>query len=404
MVSQGPAADLAADLAAGLLPGVRSRLAGAREAPLRLAELAPVVSQVARQTGQVLGNRDLEEVTARIADQLWRLGPLQPLLDLPGVTDVLVNGPAEVWVDQGHGLVRAPCALSGEDEVRALAVRLAASAGRRLDEACPWADARLPGGLRLHAVLPPISPSGTILSVRVLRQESFELADLARAGGLPPGWDQVLAGLVRSRVAFLISGGTGAGKTTLLAAMLSAVPAHERIVLVEDVGELRPRHPHVVRLEARRPNVEGQGTVGLDDLVRQALRMRPDRLVVGECRGPEVRDLLAALNTGHEGGCGTVHANTAADVPARLQALGALAGMSPGAITLQAAAALHAIIHVERDGPHRRVTEVAAVQGIREGELVLDTALRCDPRDPASPGTRGPGWSRLAARLREVPG
>jgi pilus assembly protein CpaF len=388
-----------AGVTAGVLPEVRNRLAGGRWVPLELAELAPVVSQVARDAGHVLGTADLEQVTARVADQLWRLGPLQPLLELPGVTDVLVNGPGEVWVDQGQGLVRTPCALSGEHEIRALAVRLAASAGRRLDEACPWADARLPGGLRLHAVLPPVSPSGTILSLRVLRPDCFELADLAAAGSLPPGWDHLLQDLVRSRVAFLISGGTGAGKTTLLAAMLSAVPQHERIVLVEDVGELRPRHPHVVRLEARHPNVEGQGAVGLDELVRQALRMRPDRLVVGECRGPEVRDLLAALNTGHEGGCGTVHANTAADVPARLQALGALAGLGPGAITVQAAAALHAVIHVERIGAQRRLAEVAVVSGQRAGRLSLETALRCDRDDPASPGTRGPGWPQLAARL-----
>ncbi len=181
--------------------------------------------------------------------------------------------------------------------------------------------------------------------------------------------------------------------------MLSAVPGGERIVLVEDVGELHPSHAHVVRLEARRPNVEDSGTVDLVDLVRQALRMRPDRIVVGECRGPEVRDLLAALNTGHEGGCGTVHANAAADVPARLQALGALASMTPQAVNVQAAAALDAVIHIQRTAAGRRVVEIASVEGMDGGELVLRPALISDPADASSLGQQGPGWPRLAARI-----
>ena len=223
-----------------------------------------------------------------------------------------------------------------------------------------------------------------MISLRVLRGDRLDLGGLAAAGSIPPAWLPILTALVERKASFLISGGTGAGKTTLLAALLTLVPGAERIVLVEDVGELWPRHEHVVRLEARHANVEGRGAVTLEDLVRQALRMRPDRLVVGECRGGEVRDLLAALNTGHSGGCGTVHANAPADVPARLEALGSLAGMSPDAVQAQAAAALHAVVHVERAGPVRRVVEVAAVIRSPDARLGLLPALRADPADGRS--------------------
>jgi pilus assembly protein CpaF len=392
MTATATADPLIEELAAGLLAPVRQGLLRAGPG----ADLAPVVARAAVGAGTVLGTGDLAAVTARVADRLWGLGPLQPLVLRPGVTDILVNGPGEVWVDQGSGLERVDCPLGDEAAVRALAVRLAAGAGRRLDESCPWVDARLTGGVRLHALLPPISPSGTVISLRLLREEAFGLADLVRFGSVPAAWAEVLTGLVVARASFLVGGGTGAGKTTLLAALLSAAPAPERIVLVEDVGELRPSHPHVVRLEARRANVEGEGEISLADLVRQALRMRPDRLVVGECRGPEVRDLLGALNTGHQGGCGTVHANAARDVPARLEALGALAGMSPEAVAVQAAAALDVVIHVERCAGLRRVVEVATVHRARRG-FTLQPALVADPDDPADPGERGPGYETLVA-------
>jgi pilus assembly protein CpaF len=381
---------------ADVLARLRARLA-VTAAPDE-AELSAMVATAALDLGRVLGAADLLAVAARVRAELWGLGPLQPLVEQPGVTDVLVNGCGEVWVDRGAGLTRVPCALGGEEAIRALAVRLAAGGGRRLDEAAPWVDARLAHGVRLHAVIPPVSPAGTLISLRILRREPFDLSDLVAAGCLPPSWAGVLTALVTRRAAFLISGGTGAGKTTLLASLLSLVPATERLVLVEDVGELWPRHPHVVRLEARHANVEGRGCVTLEDLVRQALRMRPDRLVVGECRGAEVRDLLAALNTGHAGGCGTVHANTTADVPARLEALGALAGLSPPAVRVQAVAALDAIIHVERVGTRRRVVEIAAVQRSGPDGFSLQPALIASG-DPADPGTIGPGWAALSRQV-----
>ena len=374
-----------------LLDDVRSGLSSA--APDR-ADLAVAVA-----ASRVLGTGGVLRATDAVHAQLTGAGPLQPLLDAPGTTDVLVNGPGSVWVDRGRGAERVAVDVGGEGQLRALAVRLAAAAGRRLDDSSPWADARLPDGVRLHAVLPPLSPGGTLLSLRVPRRRAFSLAELVEAATLPPSWAPVVAALVRRRLSFLVSGGTGSGKTTVLSALLGLADPGDRLLLVEDAGELVPDHPHVVRLQARHGNVEGAGAVGLDDLVRQALRMRPDRIVVGECRGAEVRDLLAALNTGHEGGCGTVHANTAADVPARLEALGALAGLDRRAVGAQAASALDAVLHLRRDGQRRRVVELAAVTASADGALAVLPALVADPADPAAPGRTGPGWPLLAARL-----
>lgn len=359
--------------------------------------LAGEVGAATVATGRVLGVHDLRAVVTEVRDHLWGLGALRPVAEDPEVTDILVNGGGRVWVDRGGGLQPVPVDLGGEDEIRALAVRLASSAGRRLDEGRPWADARLEDGVRMHAVVPPLAPEGTHLSLRFFRESGVDLASLVERGSLPADWSPVLDGLIRHRAAFLITGGTGVGKTTLLSSLLSLVPRHHRVVLVEDVGELRPRHPHVVRLEARHANVEGRGQVGLDELVRLALRMRPDRLVVGECRGPEVRELLTALNTGHEGGCGTLHANSPAEVPARLVALGALAEMSPEAVGSQAAAALDVVIHLARTGSgFRYVAEIAVVGCARTGGFQVVPALtRVKDGTPVP----GPGWPALAERF-----
>ena len=376
---------------ARLVDDVRAGLSSA--APDR-ADLALAVA-----ASRVLGTGGVLRATDAVHAQLTGAGPLQPLLDEPGTTDVLVNGPGSVWVDRGRGAERVAVDVGGEAQLRALAVRLAAAGGRRLDDSCPWADARLPDGVRLHAVLPPLSPAGTVLSLRVPRRRAFSLPELVAAATLPPAWVPVVTALVGRRLSFLVSGGTGSGKTTVLSALLGLADPADRLLLVEDAGELVPDRPHVVRLQARHGNVEGAGAVGLEDLVRQALRMRPARIVVGECRGAEVRDLLAALNTGHEGGCGTVHANTAADVPARLEALGALAGLDRAAVAAQAASALDAVLHLRRDGAQRRVVELAAVARSRDGGLVVLPALVADPADAAAPGRTGPGWPLLAERL-----
>jgi pilus assembly protein CpaF len=350
--------------AAGLVDRVRARLAVQPGIPTS----AGVAALVREESGGLLGDDDVLRAVRIAVDELAGAGPLEPLLRLPGVTDVLVNGPEQVWVDVGEGLRRTEVRFTDDEEVRRLAVRLAAAAGRRLDDAAPWVDAGLPDGTRLHAVLPPVSGSGTCLSLRILRRSSRNLDELAALGTLPGESRELLRAVARRRLAFLVTGGTGSGKTTLLSALLGECAPGDRIVLCEDAAELAPVHPHVVRLETRPPNVEGVGAVTLRDLVRQALRMRPDRLVVGEVRGAEVTDLLAALNTGHEGGCGTLHANRPAEVPARLEALGVAAGLDRVAVHSQAAAALAVVVHLRRNPSGRQVDEIGVVT--RTGDLV----------------------------------
>jgi pilus assembly protein CpaF len=346
-----------------LLDRVRARLALDSAAPTR-AEVAALVRE---ETGGLLGDDDVLLAVREAVDEFAGAGPLEPLLREPGVTDVLVNGADEVWIDRGTGLTRTPVRFADDEAVRRLAVRLAALAGRRLDDAAPWVDAGLPDGTRLHAVLPPVSGSGTCLSLRVLRRCSHSLDDLDALGTLPGGSGDLLRAMVAGRIAFLVTGGTGSGKTTLLSALLGEADPTDRIVACEDAAELTPVHPHVVRLLTRPPNVEGMGEVTLRDLVRQALRMRPDRLVVGEVRGAEVTDLLAALNTGHDGGCGTLHANRPSEVPARLEALGVAAGLGRQAVHSQAVAALDLVVHLRRTPQGRRVDEIGVVR--RSGEL-----------------------------------
>ena len=322
-------------------------------------------------------------------------GPLQELLLRPGVTDVLVNGPDDVWVEQHGSLRRVDVDLGTLADVRALGVRLAAACGQRLDDAAPWVDGRLPDGTRLHAVLPPLAHPSTLISLRVSRSRPRSLDELVARGSVAPPVAALVRALVARRANVLVSGATGTGKTTLLAAALGLVPPDERIVLLEETHELEPDHPHVVRLVTRRPNVDGAGEVDLAQLVRQAMRMRPDRLVVGEARGPETRDVLAALNTGHDGGWATVHAGAAADVPARLEALGVLAGLPPAALAVQAASAVDAVVHLVRE-PVRRVAEVAVLERRGDG-LVVDGAVRVDADGTV---TAGPAWDRLAHRIR----
>lgn len=323
------------------------------------------IATVAGAEAVRLGEEGRERRSGQLRADLMGLGPLEDILDDERVTDILVNGDGTVWVDHGEGVTRAGTSVGDAAAVRRLATRLSAIAGRRLDDAQPWVDGLLPRGIRLHAVLPPLVAEGPHLSLRVPRHQGGGLDALVGLGMATPDQAERLREVVAGRRAYVVTGGTGTGKTTLLAALLAEVPATERLLVVEDVGEIQVRHPHVVRLQSRSANTEGAGEVTMVDLVRQALRMRPDRLVVGEVRGAEVRDLLLALNTGHEGGCGTLHANRAEDVPSRLEALGALAGMSREAVRAQVASALEVVVHLRREGGRRVVDSIGPLEGGR---------------------------------------
>ena len=369
------------------LDEVRARL-GEQGHVARPAEVAEAL----RWLGHVVSDTSVLETVAALRRESQGAGLLDDLLSQPGVTDVLVNGPHEVWVDRGGGLELSEVRFESEEAVRRLAVRLAALVGRRLDDASPFVDARLPDGTRVHAVLACIAER-SCLSLRVPARIRFTLQEWVTRGSLTPSGSAVLGALVASRAALLVSGGTGSGKTTLLATLLGEVPVCERMVIVEDSRELDPDHPHVVHLEGRTANAERVGSVTLTDLVRHALRMRPDRLVVGEVRGAELADLLAALNTGHEGGCGTVHANSASSVPARLEALGALGGLSRHALHAQAAAGLDAVVHVRRDRSGRRFVEQVGM--LVAGNDGLVTVLPAVSWTPDGREERGPAWTEL---------
>lgn len=397
-------------LPAGALAGTRRRQARALDPRILdsalletvresvMADSGPVtasrVAAAVQATGRLLGTAGSLAAVERISAELNGLGPLQELTRDVSVTDIFVNAPDSVWVDRGKGIERAGVTFAGEAQLRALASRLVAAGGRRLDDGSPCVDVRLDGGYRVHAVLPPISTAGTLLSIRIRREQVFTLDELRSGGMFGSLVQDVLERVVERRLSFLISGATGSGKTTLLSTLLGLCSPAERLVLIEDASELNPVHPHIVSLESRHGNLEGGGQVDLGELVQQALRMRPDRLVVGECRGAEVRELLTAMNTGHTGGGGTIHANTATAVPARLNALGALAGLGPDAVRLQAASALDIIIHVERSPRGRHVACIGLVED-GPGGLAVIPAL--ESKDGV--GRPGPAWAPLAGRL-----
>ncbi|MDO4792274.1 MAG: TadA family conjugal transfer-associated ATPase [Buchananella hordeovulneris] len=362
----------------------------------------PLLEAVGRQEG---AGRDVGHVVQAAHQARARLHGagevLEPWLARPEVTDVLLTG-GRVWVDRGGGLEETGQNIAPQ-EAEQLARRLAALCGKRLDLACPIVDATLPGGTRLHAVLPPLSSDGVLLSLRVHRARRMELRDLVELGMVPPALEEVLRAVVQRRATTFICGATGTGKTTLLGALLSLVPPNQRIVCLEETSELRPKHPHVVHLQEREPNVEGAGRVTLSDLTRAAMRMRPDRLVLGECRGPEVRDVLTALNTGHSGGFATLHANGAADVPARLFALGALASLSPQMVAAQFAAAVQVVVALQREESGRRViSEVAVVERADRLGVRCVPALLVGGQERSGEVGAGPGLGRLRELLGPV--
>lgn len=336
------------------------------------------VREVVRSSGRVVDDRSLARLATSLAADLHGYGPLEPLLADPLVTDIVVNGPSEVWVDRGLGMQLTAVRFAGDSAVRRLAQRLASSVGRRFDDAAPFVDAPLTHGVRLHAALPPLVDRISVV-LRIPRHRAWSLSDLVTSGMVAPDLEAVLHALVERRQTFLVTGGTGSGKTTLLNALLGLVSPTERLVVVEDTRELAPSHPHVVLLQTRPPNIEGAGAVSLQDLVRQTLRMRPDRLVIGEVRGAEVVDLLTAFNTGHAGGSATVHANSAADAVPRLEALAALGGLRRDALHRLVVAALDAVVHLERTPDGGRYVSTVGVVVERAGEVSIETRATASP-------------------------
>ena len=326
-------------------------------------------------------------------------GYLDGLVSNPAVTDIAVTGQGDVWIDRGAGMeeVLLRPGFAGPRAVRDFAVQLCAQLGRRLDDARPMADASSREGIRVHAVLAPLVPEGAAISIRLPNRNPPGLEKLVADGLCPASWLFILRALVVNRATILVTGGTGAGKTTLLRALLGMCPQEQRLVVVEEVRELGriAGHRNLVSLAARESNIEGAGGVGLVDLVKATLRMRPDRIILGECRGEEIADLLRAFNSGHRGGMATLHADNVERVPARLAALGLLAGLEPRALAALAQGAFDVVIHLERTGGHRHIAQIGRLTTTVDGRLLGEAVCTWPGRGAATYGT---AWSKFARR------
>jgi pilus assembly protein CpaF len=342
------------------------------QAGLAASVTAEIRTRLEQEAGIARGDR--ERLVSELADDIMGHGPLERLLADDTISEIMVNGPFSVWIERGGLLHRTTARFTDESHLRRIINKMVAEVGRRIDESQPMVDARLPDGSRINAVIPPLSLSGPLLTIRKFGSERLDLEALVRVGTLSPDTTELLRRCVEARLNVLISGGTGAGKTTLLNALSAGIPDSERIVTIEDAAELQLAQRHVLRLECRMRNIEGEGEVTIRDLVRNSLRMRPDRIIVGEVRGAEALDMLQALNTGHDGSLSTIHANSPRDALARVETMVLMAGydLPLRAIRQQIASALDLIIHIERihDGS-RRVIAITEVQRVESDIITL---------------------------------
>jgi pilus assembly protein CpaF len=342
--------------------------------PLALRErvMADIRTHLSAENG--ISRDDRERLVAEIADDILGHGPLERLLADDSITEVMVNGPFDIWVERQGRLFETTVRFTDESQLRRIINKMVAQVGRRIDESSPMVDARLPDGSRVNAIIPPLSLSGPLVTIRKFSKKRLELSDLIRLGTLTTETVEFLRRCILAELNILISGGTGSGKTTLLNALSTAIPDSDRILTIEDAAELRLNQRHVLRLEARPKNIEGEGEIPIRELVRNSLRMRPDRIIVGEVRGAESLDMLQAMNTGHDGSLCTVHANTARDALARIETMVLMAGfdLPVRAIRQQVASALDMILHLERleDGS-RRVTSITEVQRMESDVITL---------------------------------
>ncbi len=342
-------------------------------APERLrSELRQLTEELISTQKLALNESERRVIIQAIQDEMLGLGPIEPLLSDPTVSDILVNGPFQVYAERRGKIVHTDVQFDSEAHLLRVIDRIVSRIGRRVDEMSPMVDARLPDGSRVNAVIAPLAMDGALLSIRRFAVVPFTVQDLIRMGALTAGMAELINGLVRARLNVLVSGGTGSGKTTLLNVMSASIPVDERIITIEDAAELQLQQPHVVRLETRPPNIEGKGEISQRDLLRNSLRMRPDRIIMGEVRGAEVLDMLQAMNTGHDGSMTTIHANSPRDALTRLEHMLGMAGLKAEsrALRQQIGAALSVVIQVSRlsDG-QRKITSLQEITGI-EGDVI----------------------------------
>jgi pilus assembly protein CpaF len=339
--------------------------------PLELVDqqIRQILEDLLAEDGTPLSRREREQIVVDVQHEAFGLGPLESLMRDRTISDILVNGAREVYVERRGKLERANVMFRDDGHLLHIIERIVSQVGRRVDESSPMVDARLPDGSRVNAIIPPLALNGPVLSIRRFAAEPYRIQDLLAFGTLTPALAKVIVAAVRARLNILVSGGTGGGKTTLLNVLSSAIPNNERIITIEDSAELQLQQEHVVRLETRPPNIEGKGAVTQRDMVRNALRMRPDRIVIGEVRGAEVLDMLQAMNTGHDGSLSTVHANSTRDALSRIETMTLMAGLPLPVRVLREyiASAIHIIIHVARltDGT-RKVVRLTEVVGMEE--------------------------------------
>jgi len=347
--------------------------------PALLEQVRTLATRLLSEEGLALTGRQRESLAQAVVYELVGLGPLEPLLEDAGISEIMVNGPDHIFVERRGRLTRTDIVFDDEAHLRRIIERILAPLGRRVDESSPMCDGRLVDGSRINVILPPLAVHGPVLTIRKFARQPLTMIDLIRLGTLIPQAADFLSACVVGRLNLLVSGGTGSGKTTTLNALSSFIPPDERIITIEDAAELQLQQAHVVTLESRPPNLEGRGEITIRHLVRNALRMRPDRIVLGEVRGPEALDLLQALNTGHDGSLSTVHANGPRDALARLETMTLMAGteLPLRAVREQIASAVQLVLHQERgrDG-HRRLTHISEVTGIIGDVIGLQDIFR----------------------------